>query len=155
MQWDLLTARVYILLSTLAWQLCCSLGPACNVNCMSCFWSPRGPPQATGTCDLYRCWVSGWTSSSSLMCYKIVSEFSMKFDLHSTWSQLIDSTTEQASEFSVSFQLDLYLNQQANMVYAPSSIYITQQFVHSSYGQCIAICLHLPRMARKGMLCYR
>ena len=69
------------------WQLCCSLGPACNVNCMSCFWSPGGPPQATGTCDLYRCWVSGWTSSSSLMRYKVVSEFSMKFDLHSTWSQ--------------------------------------------------------------------
>ena len=50
---------------------------------------------------------------------------------------ITDSTTEQASEFSVSFQLDLYLNQRANMVYAPSSIYITQQFVHSSYDSAL------------------
>ena len=40
---------------------------------------------------------------------------------------ITDSTTEQASEFSVSLQLDLYLNQRANMVYAPSSIYIAQR----------------------------
>ena len=44
---------------------------------------------------------------------------------------IVDSITQQASELSVSIQLNFYLNKQTNSVYVPNLIYITQQFVHS------------------------
>ena len=54
---------------------------------------------------------------------------------------IVDSTTEQASELGVSFQLDFHLNKKANLAYTQISIYIAYQFLHPSYGLCIAICL--------------
>ena len=39
----------------------------------------------------------------------------------------------------VNIQLDL--NNRASLAYAPSLIYITQQFLYSSHGQCFAVCL--------------
>ena len=54
---------------------------------------------------------------------------------------IVHSTTEQASELGMSFQLNFHLNKQANLAYAPNLIYIAYQFLHPSYGLCIAICL--------------
>lgn len=54
---------------------------------------------------------------------------------------IVDSTTEHASEFDVSLQLDVPLNKRVNSAYAPSSIYVAPEFLHPSYEQCIAVCL--------------
>ena len=50
---------------------------------------------------------------------------------HESWHlqlliSIMDSTSEQMTELGVSFQLDFH---QVNSVYAPSSIYIAQQFL--------------------------
>ena len=48
---------------------------------------------------------------------------------------IVDNTTEQASKLDVSFQLDFYLNKQANLAYAPGLVCITQQFLYPKYGE--------------------
>ena len=74
-----------------------------------------------------------------------MSEFCINLELHSSTQlmiSIVDSTTEQASELSMTFQFNFHLNKQdVNSAYAPSSIYIAQQFLLYSYGQCISVCL--------------
>ena len=79
------------------------------------------------------CMLNRWISP--IWHYKAVSELAMNLGLHSSWSQSWIALLKKW----VSIQLDL--NNQASLAYAPSLIYITQQFLYSSHGQCFAICL--------------
>ena len=69
------------------------------------------PLQATGTCDLHHCWVSSWTSSSSVWCYKAASKFGMNLGFYSSQSWYEHParlSSKQVSEFGVRTQLDLH-----------------------------------------------
>ena len=123
------------------WQLCHSLGLA-YVKHMPHFLAPSYPPhlQATVTCDLHCCRVSDLHFNIALPSSKQVWR-ERPAQLLQLMISIIGSATEQVNELGVSFQLNLHLNKQANLVYAPSLIYTTRQFIHSSYRQCIVVTL--------------